>query len=226
MSSFQYHLHAHVCWAQKQLSLLSQCNNCNWNVIIIILLRKGNILVLAFLYKALFKAELPWVNTHTTRGIKYCTGCAKDTKCSPSVHHSWFWFRCSTYILGVSLCSKIMYTVSTKNTTKHSAFQKLSWKIPHVGKEERAQTEYTQMSMRASAMKMFLAGTDRQEPWQGTVCSEKCPDEKKHSTKLTRANQPCQLPPPRRAMSPSREILCNKEQQTDRAFDNLSAPLW
>lgn len=71
---------------------------------------------------------------------------------------AWFW--CSTYIHGVSLCSKIIYNVSTKNTTKQSAFQ-LSWKIPHVGMEERAQTEHTQMSMRANAMKMFLSGADQ-----------------------------------------------------------------
>lgn len=91
-------------------------------------------------------------------------------------------------------------------------------------KEERAQTARVQMSMWANAMKMLLAGTDGQEPWRGAACSEKCPDEKKHSTKVTTADQPRQLPPLRRATSPNGETLCEKEQRTDRAFDSLSAP--
>jgi len=41
------------------------------------------------------------------------------------------------------------------------------------GEEERAQTEHMQMSFWAIAMKMFLLGTDTQEPWRGTACSEK-----------------------------------------------------
>lgn len=177
---------------------------------------RGRETVLVFSYKALFKAELLCVNTDTTRGIKYCTGCAKDGKRSPSVHRSWYWFWCSAHILVVSLCSKIMYTMSTKNMTKHSAFQKLPWKIPHVGKEERAQTVHIQMSMWANAMKMFLSGTDRQEAWRGTGCSEKWWEKAQHQVDHSRPAWP--------APSSKVEILCKKELQTDRAFDNLSAP--
>jgi len=49
---------------------------------------------------------------------------------------------------------------------------------------------------------------------------------KKHSTKLTTANQPGQFPPLRRATFPNGETLCNMEQQTNRASDNLSDLLW
>lgn len=104
-------------------------------------------------------------------------------KRSPSVHHIWYWFRCSTYILGVSLCSKIVYTVSTKTTTKRSAFQ-LSWKISHMWGRKK---EHKWSRLRCPCGLMLMLGTNGQEPCRGTACSEKCLGEKKHSTKLTTA---------------------------------------
>ena len=104
-----------------------------------------------------------------------------------SVHHNWFWFRHYTYNLGGTLGTEIIYTMSTQHTTKRSAVKNLPWKIPHTLGRKRAPKHSTQTSVWATAMKVFLSGADREEPWQGTAFSEKCLDQKKPSTKLTTA---------------------------------------
>lgn len=152
-----------------------------------------------------------------------CKGCQMNSKCPPQLILVSIFHSHSPYELVLSNNALI---TSIKNITKPSAFQKLSWKISHVENEERAQAEHIQMSRQADALKKFLSGTGAQELSWGAVHSEKCPDEKQHCAELTTADRPGQLQPPRKATSLSRETLCHKEQETNRASDNLSAPLW
>lgn len=146
MSSFQYHTRVLLYGAWKQLALLSQCSSCNWNVIAIIPPRKENTPVLVVLHKALLKAEIPWVNTHTTWEIR-CKHC-------PSVHHSCLWSPCSTYTLGVSWCSNRTYTVlpKTRTNTQHSR------SCPGTSHTAGRKREHKQMYMGTKATKMSLLG--------------------------------------------------------------------
>lgn len=135
-----------------------------------------------------------------------CKGQQRQSKCPPqlilvSVFHLHSW------------CELVLKNNVHRVNQKHDK----TFSFPEAVLETHTwgkKSEHKQMSMRANAMKMFLSGTDRQEHWQGTVCSNMRPDEKKHSTILTTADQLGQLPPPRRATSPREEILC-KEWQAD-----------
>lgn len=123
------------------------------NVVKILYLRKGNTLILVFLFKVLFKDELLRIKTCTTRGKKYCSGCAKAAKWTPSVHHSWFWFRYFTHILRMNLCSQIMLSSHQSKTLQNP---QLSRSCPGKSHTWRMKREHRQSTYRCPGRLMLL----------------------------------------------------------------------
>lgn len=200
----------------KQLSLLlSQCSNCNWNVVIISFPRKGNTLVLIFLYKALFKAELPWDSIHT-RGIKHwmCNGQREQSKCPPQL------ILVSVFYLH-SWCDLVLNNNVHCVNQKHNKTLSWKWKFPQVRMEEHKHSIYRcpcgLMLWRCSCLRQ----------------TDKSPCEEQHvlsalmrKSTASSWSQPANLASSHLQGGPCPPAGKYSATRSKRAFDNLSGPLW